>query len=98
MKKTFYELGKGRKPNLSYFHPFRYKCFILNTNDSLGNFDSKSNCGIFLGCSETSKAFREYNSRTLVVEEAIHIRFDEHKCDKDLLKQDDFFCRFTTGW
>lgn len=41
MKKTPYELWKGHKPSISYFHPFRYQCFILNTKENLGKFDSK---------------------------------------------------------
>ena len=32
-----------------------------------------------------------YNSITLVVEEAIHIRFDKNKPDKDLLELDESF-------
>ena len=79
------------KPNISYFHPFGFKCFILTTKDNLGKFDSKSDIGIFLGYSETSKAFRIYNSIALVVEKAIHIRFDENKLDKDLSELDESF-------
>ena len=60
LKKTPYELWKRRKSNISYFHQFGCKCFILNTKDSLGKFDLKSDNGIFLGYFE--------NSRTLVVE------------------------------
>jgi len=32
-----------------------------------------------------------YNSRILIVEEAIHIKFDENKLDKDLLNLDESF-------
>jgi len=48
----------------------------------------KSDYGIFLGYSETSKEFRVYNSITLVIEEVIHIRFDKNKHDKELSKLD----------
>jgi len=41
IKKTSYELWKGKRSNISYFHPFGYECFILNTRDQLANFDSK---------------------------------------------------------
>jgi len=51
----------------------------------------KIDCGIFLGYLETSMAFRVYNSITLVAEEAIHIRFDENKFDKELSKLDESF-------
>ncbi|RDY11400.1 hypothetical protein CR513_03959, partial [Mucuna pruriens] len=43
LKKTLYELWKGRQPNISYFHLFGCECFILNTKDNLGKFDPKSN-------------------------------------------------------
>ncbi|RDY01133.1 putative mitochondrial protein, partial [Mucuna pruriens] len=43
----------------------------------LGKFDSKVDKGIFLGYSNTSKAYRVFNSRTLVVEESIHIEFND---------------------
>ncbi|KAH9770099.1 Integrase catalytic domain-containing protein [Citrus sinensis] len=77
LNKTPYELWKDRKPNIGYFKVFGYKCFILNTKDNLGKFDPKSNVGIFLGYSNSSKAYRVYNKRTLVVEESMHVTFDE---------------------
>ena len=49
----------------------------MNTKDNLGKFDPKSNVGIFLGYSNSSKAYRVYNKRTLVVEESMHVTFDE---------------------
>src|SRR4051812_36924535 len=42
LNKTPYELWKNRKTNISYFHPFECVCFILNTKDYLGKFDSKA--------------------------------------------------------
>ena len=78
LKKTPYELWKGRKPNIGFFHAFGCKCFVLNNGkDNLGKFDSKSDEAIFLGYSMTSKAFRVFNKRTLVVEESVHVVFDE---------------------
>jgi len=62
---------------ISYFHPFGIQCSILITKDNLGKFDSKSDEGISLEYSETSKAYRVYNSRTSIVEEAIYVRFVE---------------------
>ena len=76
--KTPYEIWKGKKPNISYFHPFGCKVFILNNGkDNLGKFDAKSDVGIFLGYSTNSKAYRVFNSRTKVVEESIHVKFDD---------------------
>ncbi|RVW63757.1 Retrovirus-related Pol polyprotein from transposon TNT 1-94 [Vitis vinifera] len=77
LKKTPYELWKNKKPNISYFKVFGCKCFISNTKDNLGKFDAKSDVGIFLGYSTSSKAFRVFNKRTMVVEESIHVIFDE---------------------
>ena len=82
IKKTPYELWKGKKPNISYFHIFGSECFILNTNDKLSKFDPKSN-PVFLGYSSVPKAYRVYNKRTQVVEETIHITFKEMKKDMD---------------
>ncbi|KAH9801696.1 hypothetical protein KPL71_001121 [Citrus sinensis] len=45
--------------------------------DNLGKFDPKSDMGIFLRYSNSSKAYRVYNKRTLVVEESMHVTFDE---------------------
>ena len=77
LDKTPYEFWKNKKPNISYFKVFGSKCFILNTKDNLGNFDAKSNIGIFLGYSLSSKAYRVFNNKTMVVEESIHVVFDE---------------------
>ncbi|CAN1149827.1 Retrovirus-related Pol polyprotein from transposon TNT 1-94 [Linum perenne] len=83
LKKTPYELLKGRKPNIGYFHPFGCKCFILNSKDNLGKFDAKSDEGVFLGYSSHSKAFRVYNKRTFKVEESINVVFDESICENE---------------
>ena len=48
LKKTPYEIIKGRGPNISHLKVFRCKCFILNHGkDNLGKFDSKVDKGIF---------------------------------------------------
>ncbi|GJU31699.1 ribonuclease H-like domain-containing protein [Tanacetum coccineum] len=57
--------------------PFGCPLTILNTLDSLGKFDGKSDEGYLLGYSTTSKAFRVYNKRTKRVEENLHINFLE---------------------
>ncbi|GAB2272695.1 hypothetical protein Dimus_038989 [Dionaea muscipula] len=65
LKKTPYELWKDKKPNVSHFHAFGCKCFILNNaKDNLGKFDVKSDEGIFVGYASNSKAFRIFNKRT----------------------------------
>ena len=82
LKRTPYELFRGRKPNLSHLKVFGCKCFILNNGkDSLGKFDSKSDEGIFLGYSQHGHAYRVYNKRTMLIEESVHVNFDEANQD-----------------
>ena len=71
LKKTPYELYKGRKPDISYFHIFGSECFILNNKDALGKIDYKCDEGIFLGYSVLSKAYRVFNKKILVIKEFI---------------------------
>ncbi|GJX28001.1 putative ribonuclease H-like domain-containing protein [Tanacetum coccineum] len=77
--KTPYELFRGFKPTLSFLRPFGCHVTNLNTLDSLGKFDGKSDEGFFVGYSLSSKAFRIYNTRTRRVEENLHIWFLENK-------------------
>ncbi|GJU77475.1 putative ribonuclease H-like domain-containing protein [Tanacetum coccineum] len=75
--KTPYELLTGKSPSISFMRPFGCPLTILNTLDSLGKFDGKSDEGYLLGYSTSSKAFRVYNKRTKRVEENLHINFLE---------------------
>nr|GEY97696.1 retrovirus-related Pol polyprotein from transposon TNT 1-94 [Tanacetum cinerariifolium] len=59
--------------------PVRYLVTILNTKDHLGKFDGKADEGFFVGYSLNSKASRVFNSRTMIVEENLHIRFSENR-------------------
>ena len=77
LSKTPYELWNNKKSNVLYFKVFDYKCFILNEKDALGKFDTKSDDDIFLGYSFVSKVFHIFNKRTLVIEEFIHVIFNE---------------------
>ncbi|GJV33064.1 putative ribonuclease H-like domain-containing protein [Tanacetum coccineum] len=77
--KTPYELFRGFKPALSFMRPFGCHVTIINTLDSLGKFDGKSNEGFFVGYSLSSKAFRVYNTRTRRVKENLHIGVLENK-------------------
>ena len=78
LKKTLYELWKGRKSNIGYFYVFRCRCYIHNNEkDNLDKFDEKSDEDIFLGHATISRAYRVFNKGTLVVEETIHVIFDE---------------------
>src|SRR4030066_1319912 len=77
LNKTSYELFKGRKPSISYFHQFGCTCYMLNNKHYLKKFSAKAQRGIFIGYSERSKAYRVYNSETNMVEESIHVKFDD---------------------
>ena len=76
-KKTPYELWKGRKPNVKYFRIFGSTCFIVKDRENVGKFDSRSNEGIFLGYSSTSKAYRVYNKRIMKLMETVNVVIDE---------------------
>ncbi|GJS49202.1 retrovirus-related pol polyprotein from transposon TNT 1-94 [Tanacetum coccineum] len=75
--KTPYELIRGRKPNIQYFHVFGSLCYPTNDRDDLGKMKPKANIGIFIGYSETSRGFRIYNRRTIKIMEMIHAKFYE---------------------
>ncbi|GJW46734.1 uncharacterized mitochondrial protein-like protein [Tanacetum coccineum] len=77
--KTPYELLLGRPPSISFMRPFGCPVTILNTLDPLGKFDGKADEGFLVGYSINSKAFRVFNSRTMKVEENMHINFLENK-------------------
>ncbi|KAJ9547782.1 hypothetical protein OSB04_020325 [Centaurea solstitialis] len=76
-KKTAYELFRGRKPNISYYHIFGCNCYIKNDRDNLGKFDAKADDGFLVGNSTVSKAYRVFNKRRQTLEETIHVKFDE---------------------
>jgi len=63
---------------VSHLKVFGCRCYIHNNGkDNLGKFDPRSDDGVFLGYSKTSRAFRVFNNRTGSVEESIHVVFDE---------------------
>ncbi|XP_061998818.1 uncharacterized protein LOC133716093 [Rosa rugosa] len=74
---TAYELWKGKKPNVGYFHIFGSPCYILRDREHLGKFDARSDDGVFLGYSLNSRAYRVYNKRTRVVMESINVSIDD---------------------
>ena len=60
-------------------------------------FDSKCDNGTLLGYSETSKAYKVYNSRNLVVEEGIHVRFNDTKPDIEMSELNESFADIRLG-
>ncbi|KAK0591893.1 hypothetical protein LWI29_009888 [Acer saccharum] len=76
-RNTSYELWKGKRPNVSYFHTFGSKCYILNDRDQLGKFDAKSDEGIFIGYALNSRAYRVFNLKTRTVMESSNVIIDD---------------------
>ncbi|GJS87476.1 retrovirus-related pol polyprotein from transposon TNT 1-94 [Tanacetum coccineum] len=75
--KTPYELIRGRKPKIQYFHVFGSLCYPTNGRDDLGKMKPKADNGIFIRYYESSRGFRIYNSKTKNIMETIHVKFDE---------------------
>jgi len=48
-----------------------------NGKENLGKFDEKADNGIFIGYPSNSHAYRVYNKRLMIVEESVHVVFDE---------------------
>ncbi|GJZ20442.1 retrovirus-related pol polyprotein from transposon TNT 1-94 [Tanacetum coccineum] len=53
--KMLYELIKGGKPNVQYFHVFGSLCYMTNYRDDLGKIKPKVDIDIFIGYSESSR-------------------------------------------
>ena len=62
------------------FHILKFldvNVFVLSTKGNLGKFDPKSFKAIFVGYSNTSKAYRVFNRLTLTIEESMYVKFEE---------------------
>ena len=75
--KTSYEIWKGKKPSVAYFHVFGCVCYILRDRENLGKFDAKSDEDVFIGYSTNSRAYRVYNMRTQTVMESANVVIDD---------------------
>ena len=73
---TPYEIWFGHLPTFKYFQIFGSKCYIKR-DDDIGNFDARSDEGMFLGYSLKIKAYRCYNQRTKTIMESANVRVDE---------------------
>ncbi|GJV49471.1 retrovirus-related pol polyprotein from transposon TNT 1-94 [Tanacetum coccineum] len=67
----------SRKLELSYLHVFGALCYPTNDCEDLGKLKPKADIGIFVGYAPVKKAFRIYNKRTRLINETIHVDFDE---------------------
>ena len=52
-------------------------CYPTNDAEDLGKLKAKADIGIFVGYAPAKKAFRIYNKRTRLIQETIHVTFDE---------------------
>jgi hypothetical protein len=77
LKKTAYELLTGNKSNVSYFHIFGRKCYILVKKGRHSKFSPKVVEGFLLGYDTNTKAYRVFNKSSGLVEVSSDIVFDE---------------------
>jgi hypothetical protein len=87
--KTPYEISRGKKPTMKYFRTFGSKCYILRDRENLGNFDSKSDEGIFLGYSTNSRAYRVFNKKTETVMESINVVINNEEVERSSSREED---------
>ena len=57
--------------------------YIKRNEDDLGNFDSRTDEGIFLGYSSTKKEYRCYNKRLQKIVESADVKLDDIKPRKN---------------
>jgi hypothetical protein len=76
-KKTSYELLIGNKPNVSYFHVFGSKCYILVKKGIYSKFAPKAVEGFLLGYDSNTKAYRVFNKSSGLVEVSSDVVFDD---------------------
>jgi hypothetical protein len=77
LKKTYYELLTGNKPNVSYFRVFGSKCYILMKKGRHSKFTPKAVEGFLLGYDSNTEAYRVFNKSSGLVEVSSDIVFDE---------------------
>jgi hypothetical protein len=77
LKKTSYKLLTGNKPNVSYFHVFGRKCYILVKKGRHSKFSPKAIDGFLLGYDSNTKVYRVFNKSSGLVEVSRDIVFDE---------------------
>ena len=85
---TLYELWKGRKPIVKYFHVFGSKCYILADREQQRKMDPKSDERIFLGYFTNNRAYRVFNSRIKVMMESINVVVDDSHEDRSNVEED----------
>jgi hypothetical protein len=77
LNKTSYELLTGNKPNVSYFHVFGSKCYILQKRLKSSKFAPKTYEGVLLDYDSNSRVYRVFNVTTGCVQTTCDTVFDE---------------------
>jgi hypothetical protein len=77
LKKTTYELLTDNKPNVSYFHVFGRKCYILVKKGRHSKFAPKAIEGFLPGYDTNTKAYRVFNKSLGLVEVSSDVVFDD---------------------
>jgi hypothetical protein len=98
LKKTFYELLTGNKPNVSYFRVFRSKCYVLRKRSKSSKFAPKTYEGVLLSYDSNSHTYHVFNVTTGCVETTCVVVFDEtngsqnEQVDLDLVDDEKASC------
>jgi hypothetical protein len=77
LKKTSYKLLTGNKPNVSNFHVFVSKCYILVKKGRHSKIAPRVVESFLLGYDSNTKAYRVFNKSSGLVEVTSDIVFDE---------------------
>ena len=86
---TLYDIWKGKKPTVKYFHVFGSKCYILTDREQRRKMGPKSEEGIILGYSTNNIAHRVFNSRTKVMMESVNVVVDDVPERKESILEDE---------
>ncbi|GJW94363.1 retrovirus-related pol polyprotein from transposon TNT 1-94, partial [Tanacetum coccineum] len=78
-EKTAYHIINDRKPSIKHLHVFCCTCYLTRDDENLDKMKEKGDPCILVGYSTQSKGYRVYNKRTRMIDESIHIKFDEIK-------------------
>ncbi|GJV50160.1 putative reverse transcriptase domain-containing protein [Tanacetum coccineum] len=75
--KTFYELLRDQKQNLTFLHVFGALCYPTNDSRDLGKLKPKADIEIFISYSPSKKAYQIYNKQSRMIVETILVQLDE---------------------
>ena len=92
VNKTPYEIWYGRTTNVSYFKVFGSKCYIKNDEWS-GNFDTRSEEGVFLSYWTKRKAYKCQNLKKnkMIDSENVKVdKFSEYNEEHNIIKPEEY--------